>query len=427
MKDHFFDNPSGLVGSRVDRANGIIRGVSIITSGLTARGHDLQVDHTTLRQMETACRKKGTVPTKWNHKTGADAVNGYLDNFRIEGPKLLGDWHLLQTHPNFEQAVELAERMPSNVGLSAAFTGDDEPVEVNGRKSLAARCDEVISVDLVATPAANPTGLFQAKSPAAVDGDPTNETSTMSTNPNTASAQEPTLKDLLTAITTLQQTVEAQGQTIADLQEGSAQGEDLTIEDILSLSEQQISDLLQAGEISEEDAAGIAALQAEHAGADLGSQEGQQQAAPAAASAAPAGSEAGTALSALATTVRELSARFERADRAAAEAETQHYFDTIEANLKAFSDENGSLKKELSSLKAHNETLLHALRTGTRVLSFSAEGAISPVTGKDGKVHEFEQKVAEVEKEGKSRAKAFEAVIARNPELHRDWLEAQRA
>jgi len=95
---------------------------------------------------------------------------------------------------------------------------------------------------------------------------------------------------------------------------------------------------------------------------------------------------------------------------AAAEAETQHYFDTIEANLKAFSDENGSLKKELSSLKAHNETLLHALRTGTRVLSFSAEGAISPVTGKDGKVHEFEQKVAEVEKEGKSRAKAFEAV-----------------
>mgnify|MGYP000376083232 CR=1 FL=1 len=426
MKDHFFDNPSGLVGSRVDRANGIIRGVSIITSGLTARGHDLQVDHTTLRQMEAACRKKGTVPTKWNHKTGADAVNGYLDNFRIEGEKLLGDWHLLQTHPQYEQAVELAERMPSNVGLSAAFTGEDEPVEVNGKKSLAARCDEVISVDLVATPAANPTGLFHAKSADPVDGGATNETSLMSNNPNPTGAQEPTLTDLLSAITSLQQTVEAQGQTIAALQEGSA--EDLTLEDILSLSEDQIVDLVNSGEISEEDAAGIVALQAEHAVGDgEGSPEGEGSEGEGAGAAAPAGAEAGTALSALATTVRELSARFDRADRAAEEAETAHHFDTIEANLKAFSDENTSLKKELSSLKAHNETLLHALKTGTRVLSFSAEGAISPVTGKDGKVHEFEQKVSEIEKSGKSRAKAFEAVIKTNPELHRDWLEAQRA
>lgn len=425
MKDHLFDNPNGIVGSRIDRGNGIIRGVSIITSGLTARGHDLEVDHTTLVQMEKACRAKGTVPTKWNHKTGADAVNGYLDNFRIEGEKLLGDWHLLQTHPQYEQALELAERMPTNVGLSAAFTGEDEPIEKNGKKTLAARCNEVISVDLVSTPAANPSGMFQAKTGELVDARGENEIPMDPKTQPTTGAQEPTLKDLLSAITALQEQVAAQGQTIAALQEVPA--EDLTLEDILSLSEDQIADLVNSGEITEEDAAGIVALQAEHAAGDgEGTTEGQGAEGEGAA-AAPAGAEAGTALSALATTVRELSARFERADRAAEEAETARYFDTIETNLKAFSDENTSLKKELSSLKAHNETLLHALKTGTRVLSFSAEGAISPVTGKDGKVHEFEQKVSEIEKAGKSRAKALEAVIKTNPELHRDWLAAQRA
>ena len=426
MKDHYFDNPSGLVGSRVDRGNGIIRGVSIITSGLTARGHDLQVDHTTLKQMAIACKKMGTVPTKWNHKSGADAVNGYLDNFHIDGAKLLGDWHLLQTHPNYEQAIELAERMPTNEGLSAAFTGDDEYVEVNGKKQLAARCDSVISVDLVATPAANPTGLFQAKTDDSVDGRGRGDISMKLDTQTNPGATEPSQADLLTAITELQQMVAAQGQTIAALQEESAgHGEDLSLEDILGLSEEQITELVEAGEISEEDAAGIVALQAEHAAGDDEGAEGSED--EGAVEAAPAGAEAGTALSALTREVRMLQARLTREDATREDAETAHHFETIEGNLKAFSHENASLKEQVASLKSRNEVLLHSIKTGTRVLSFSADGTISPVTSKDGKVHDFEQKVSEIEKSGKSRAKAFESVIKTNPELHRDWLEAQRA
>ena len=47
--------------SRVDRANGIIREVGLITSGVKARGHELHVDDTTLAQMLACGAGKATV------------------------------------------------------------------------------------------------------------------------------------------------------------------------------------------------------------------------------------------------------------------------------------------------------------------------------------------------------------------------------
>jgi hypothetical protein len=138
--------------------DGVIEGVSVITGGVKAKGHNLEVDTTTLEQMRDLGVEKGQVPVKWNHKSGADAVNGFLQNFRIKGKKLLADWHLLKTHPQYDQALELVTRMPKNVGLSASFIGKNEK---KGGKEFA-RCEDLISVDLVATPAANPDGMFEA-------------------------------------------------------------------------------------------------------------------------------------------------------------------------------------------------------------------------------------------------------------------------
>ena len=59
MPTFTFDLP---LEGRVDRQNGVIRGVSLITGGLTARGHELIVDDTTLAQMLASGLSKGTVP-----------------------------------------------------------------------------------------------------------------------------------------------------------------------------------------------------------------------------------------------------------------------------------------------------------------------------------------------------------------------------
>jgi cell pole-organizing protein PopZ len=173
-------------GVTVDRANGVIEGVSVITSGIKARGHDLEVDDTTVAQMLSCGKEMGTVTVKWNHQTGADAVNGFLTNFRADGKQLRADWHLLKSHDKYEQAMELAERMPSNIGLSAAFSGKEE---TKGNKKFA-RCSELIAVDLVAQPAANPSGLFSRRVDSLENDMPKEEQEN----------QEPTLADVLAEV-----------------------------------------------------------------------------------------------------------------------------------------------------------------------------------------------------------------------------------
>jgi primosomal protein N'' len=420
---------------KVDALNGVIHGVAVITSGVKARGHDLEVDAKTLNQIKECAEKLGTVPVKWNHRTGADAVNGYLDNFRIEDAKLLGDWHLLKSHDRFAQAIEMAERMPGNVGLSAAFMGEDEME--NGQKK--ARCSELISVDLVANPAANPSGLFEAKLPAA----PTEfagsvDTQAMSepfmdnqNNQASAAAAEPSMGDLLAAIQNLTERVAAQDETIAALsQEGAENDNEISLEEIMDLSQEDIAALVQAGEITEEDAAGIhayqaeviAAIEADEAGEQGNEPAGELAGAGAGVESSTGGSE-GTALSALQKQVRELSARFEREDAAAENNEISHYFATIEGNMTQLAAERAELKEFADKLVAENDALRNALKTGVRPLAFSAEGAA--ISGKNGELHEFESRVQNHRSQGKTHAQAVMLAHKENPEAHQDWIRNQ--
>jgi primosomal protein N'' len=419
---------------KVDALNGTIFGVAVITSGVKARGHDLEVDAKTLSQIKECAEKLGTVPVKWNHRTGADAVNGYLDNFRIEDSKLLGDWHLLKSHDRFAQAIEMAERMPGNVGLSAAFMGEDEME--NGQKK--ARCSELISVDLVANPAANPSGLFEARLPAAptefagsVDTQAMSEPFMDNQNNQASAAAEPSMGDLLAAIQNLSERVQAQDETIAALsQEGAENDNEISLEEIMDLSQEDIAALVQAGEISEEDAAGIHAYQAEVIAAIEADEAGEQgegnepagELAGAGVESSAGGSE-GTALSALQKQVRELSARFAREDAAAENNEIEHYFSTIEGNMNQLAAERAELKEFADNLAAENDALRNALKTGIRPLAFSAEGAV--LSGKNGELHEFEARVQNHKGKGKTHAQAVMLAHKENPEAHQDWIRNQ--
>lgn len=160
MPDQLFTfEHSGLGSENVDRKNAVIHGVSVITNGVTARGHNLEVDDKTLEQLLECAQNKGKVPVKYNHGSGVDSVGGYLFNFRIEGDKLKADWQLMESHDETPKTLERANKMPECFGLSAAFMGKEE--DRGGKKF--ARCTELISVDCVAQPAANPDGLFSAR------------------------------------------------------------------------------------------------------------------------------------------------------------------------------------------------------------------------------------------------------------------------
>jgi len=394
----------------VDPNSGIIYGVSIITAGLQARGHDLEVDGTTLSQMKSCADAMGTVAVKWNHKSGADAVSGYLKDFYVEENKLKGNWHLLKSHSNYGQAMEMAERMPNNVGLSAAFMGDDEVKRDGLDTKTFARCSELLSVDLVATPAANPDGMFEAR----LDGKPTasvdNRQNNQMPNAPTPTAAEPTNSEILAAITGLTSRIEAQDATIQQITDHlSAPNEpEMTIEEALTLSPEQVQSLLDQGLIDADDAAGIAALQAEYSQGDEPAVGDEPAGDPAPGESAP--SATATALSALTKQVRHLSARFEREDRAVEDAQIEHQFSTIEKNM--------------DTLALENETLRFALRTGgARAVKPAA--SIRMFEAAPEKKHEFESIVAEQVAAGKTKGEAVRFATKSAPGAYEAYMVAR--
>ena len=424
MDTKFFQQ---LVG-KVDTLSGVIHGVSVITGGISARGHDLEVDSKTLEQLHECASKMGKVPVKWNHRSGADAVCGYINNFHIEGNRLLGDWHLLKSHAQYEQAIELAERMPECIGLSAAFMGEDEKL-ADGK--TAARCKELISIDVVASPAANPNGLLEAIFGDSVDT--TNNKQTLMDNPNTQQTQaEPTLKDVLDAITAINGRLDQHDQFNAQLQEAmqgqqeEQNGDEITIEDLLTLSPEQISQLVAEGHLTEEDAAGIHGLQAEALNGHEESETSEHEGAEAETAGAGVETSAGggSELSALRAQVKELSAKFESKQASEENAAIEHHFATIEGTLTELSSKNASLIELNEKLQARCDAQAHALRTGTRPVAFSAEGDI---LSSSLELSPFEKLVKNFESQGKSKAEAIRLAHKESPEAHAKHLSDSRS
>jgi hypothetical protein len=369
---------TALEHAHVDPEAGIIKGVSIITCGVTARGHDLEVDAKTLTQVKACADSMGTVPVKWNHRSGADAVCGYLDNFRIEGAKLLGDWHLLKTHPNFDQAIELAERMPNNIGLSAAFMGQDE--KLKGQSF--ARCQELISVDLVAQPAANPDGLFEAK----VDTvllENMNE-------PGKSPATEPSLSEILQAVQGVSHEVADMRRQVSDMQSRLQEVEGF---------QQSVMAAVEHHENQTEDAA-------------TPDEENPDAAEDAKDAEAP-------------KKAKQLSARV-------AALEQKHLRELAAREAATEKELTEAAHAKLNLLQARNQELsakVEALTTAARTRGASpvSHGGLSERMFSAGapKVHDFEQNVADLVASGKSKGQAVVLAVKQDPEAYHAFQAAK--
>ena len=372
-RDPLMEFHTALGGGLVDEQRGIITGVSVITNGVMAIGHDIHVDDTTLLQMKFAAdsRPGGKVPVKWNHKTGADEVCGYLVNFRVDGDKLKADWHLLDHHPRRDQALELASRMPDGVGLSASFFGKNEK---KGPKTFA-RCSKLQSVDLVAAPAANPDGLFE-------EGQVDSDARSMSTNTNSGQSDD-TEKTGFDAI-------------MAKLTE-------------LGTAQTQISQRLTALE------EGVAHSHEE--GDDDGDEEEGDE------------GEGAEEFGSLGEAIQYLSARLDAAEDAREQELQEQAFAQIEHNFNALLELN-------ERLATQNEFLAKAVKelstTAGVEVKFSAgtgDGEHSFEIVPQGKagatLTEFETRVAELQKGGKSMGEALLFAQKEDPARHQRHLHAK--
>ena len=141
-----------------------LKGVSVLTTG-TAKGHNLQIDSTTLEQVKKCAEAfRGGVKVNENHGAGIGDIIGKLTNFRIEQSgdqqKLLADLTFLKSRQDrAKYYMDLASEIPDAFGISISFSGESQ---MNGQDFDLARCSELYSADLVQHPASNPTGLFSA-------------------------------------------------------------------------------------------------------------------------------------------------------------------------------------------------------------------------------------------------------------------------
>lgn len=377
---------------QIDEVNAVIRGVSVITSGLIARGHDLEVDNITLQQMLAKGQEKGQVPVKVDHKSGAAAVCGFLTNFRIEGSKLKADWHLLESHPQKAQILEVARRMPRGVGLSASFISPEQPEKTSSGRT-AARCDELISVDYVTLPAANPDGLLSA----VVD---TPETNTMKLDPETLAAIKAAVAEatapLATQMTAMQEAMQA-GQPI-DEQLPS-------LEEFFQMTPEQLA---QWG-LTPADVEGALEAAAQAEGAAEGTAEDAAEDAAVAAT-APAG--AGVGLDALVQQITELSAEVASLTQQKQATQEETLLSSIEGKVELLARENLRLK--------------HALSAGSTQPAKPTTTPAVPAAAASGNKHAFEQRVDALVTERKvSRGKATELAAQENPGLHVEYMQAQ--
>lgn len=155
-----------VAGSNVDRVNGLIKNVSLISLG-EAKGHSVFCDEATLASV-VACIKtyKSGLKVKFNARTfnhGEGAILGVVpvSSVRVSEGQVLGTLEISKGYP-FKEEVEylysLAEEQPDTFGLSIDFSSQEE--EINGKQYM--RCLEIYAVTVVDQPAANEGGMFKA-------------------------------------------------------------------------------------------------------------------------------------------------------------------------------------------------------------------------------------------------------------------------
>ena len=135
------------------------KGISVITAG-PALGHGMIIDAETLSQVVERGNEAGQVKVLSDHSGSISNIIGYLEDFRLDGGQVRADLTLFQSHDSFNFFSELISTLPGQVGFSISFSGIPRTAEDG---TTLADVQSLWSVDLVLSPAANPSGIFNAK------------------------------------------------------------------------------------------------------------------------------------------------------------------------------------------------------------------------------------------------------------------------
>jgi hypothetical protein len=120
----------------------------------------MTIDADTLEQVVRAGNELGQIKVLSDHSSSVSNIIGYLENFSLDGGRVRADLTLLESHDGFAYFSELLSTLPGQIGFSISFSGVPRVAEDG---TQLADVNTLYSVDLVTTPAANPTGVYSAR------------------------------------------------------------------------------------------------------------------------------------------------------------------------------------------------------------------------------------------------------------------------
>jgi hypothetical protein len=429
----------------VDKVNGVIKGVSIISGDCVAEGHGLHVTGQTLQELHSLAQGKGQVQCNLDHSAGVENICGWLQDFRLDGNKIRADLHLLKAHSEYDVLLERAEKMPTCLGMSCAFKGQGKP-DSQGRN--VARAEKLLSVDLVTRPATG-DGLFSAKDSQNVDKQK-NHVSRQTIELQNTMPAEPTLQDVLAQLQSVQQTIAQQGeiqQTIVshinegiagDQNQGEEQGIDRDqLEAYNNASDEQLAELgITRADVDaavSDFNASLGGEQGEQGQEADGQYEGSYGGEQGAGEMASAGGgaetgAAGQAFAALQRELIELKRKFnakEQKEIQFAEAQATNDVRTKISTIVAQRDQSIQLAEKLVS---ENEALRMHVRTGTRPVIAGIDTGIRLFSrNESGELHPWQERVRQIELSEKvSTAKAMTMADKEdNGAAHSDFIASQ--
>jgi hypothetical protein len=321
---------------------------------------------------------------------------------------------LLKSHEEFDALMERATRMPDCFGLSAAFSGPPKGEKRKDGKQ-AARCEELLAVDCVAMPAANPAGLFEAVVDTATNGKPMND----KIEQNEGAAPEPTLAEVLAAVQELQEVVTAVANRQAEVDALIEANTPLSMDELAELDAMSDEQLAEQG-ITRDELNNLIANVAEAEGGEAegeGELVGAGHSSEGNDSAAAGGEAAGAALSALQRRVVELEGKLAEKAQNDEAAKIQHAFDVLEEKQNALIAQNESLQR---IVKMHGIKAASAGTEGVKMFSGEGDTEFNSIVA---------AKATELEASGKptaaARAEAIRFAIKSNPRAYAESLSAR--
>ncbi len=165
------------VGAKVDFEKRAIMGFAVATAG-PALGHDEKLDMQTLKQI-VELGNRAPIRCRMDHPDQPDEDHpvigskleklvGFAKNFRLDGDVVRADCFLLA-----EAAAPLSSRIMALAGSAAAeFIGASMVHLSRLDKEKNVRVENLLAIDFVDFPAANPAGLFSVKNKGETNVDP---------------------------------------------------------------------------------------------------------------------------------------------------------------------------------------------------------------------------------------------------------------